>query len=74
MAGTVKAKRIEAPVEGLRALREKRGMSQSALARRLGCDKNTVSRWETGGFVSPANWRLLQVEFPELREGPNWRR
>ena len=32
----------------VRNLREKMGWSQSRLAREIGCDKTTVSRWESG--------------------------
>ena len=33
---------------GLKRWREKQGLSQEALARRLGVSSNTVARWERG--------------------------
>jgi transcriptional regulator with XRE-family HTH domain len=42
----------------LRRWREGRGISQSDLARRLGVDRVTVARWETGARQPPPFLRL----------------
>ena len=51
----------------LRAWREKRGLSQSSLARMLGVDHNNVWRWESGRHkVLPG--RLMDLVLAGLDE------
>ena len=51
----------------LRAMRQRRGMSQADLARYLGTTQQTVGRWETGQVPQP-RWRVRIDEF--LSDGP----
>lgn len=39
--------------------RTERGWSRAALAKEVGCHRNSVERWETGGSISV--WMLLRV-------------
>jgi DNA-binding transcriptional regulator YiaG len=43
-----RARRRLPPPRARRRLRERSGVSQAAIARALGVDRATVSRWETG--------------------------
>jgi DNA-binding transcriptional regulator YiaG len=49
----------------LKYARHALGMNQEQLAERLGCRKETVSRWETGGLRLPPAERLAIVALLE---------
>ena len=47
--------------EAIKELRQKLGLSQEALARKLGVSVLTVRRWEKGSF-KPSPLALLRIE------------
>jgi len=54
----------------LRSLRKAAGLTQAALAKRLGVALNTVSRWETGeARITPPMARLLRLVLGPPRRG-----
>lgn len=62
---------MRTPRTGLAARRRRQGMSQEALAERLGVARTTVARWETGeveplAWVRPALANALAVNLEEL--------
>lgn len=46
----------------LKSLRKERGMTQEQLAERLGVTAKTISRWETGVYLPPAEMLLALSE------------
>ncbi len=53
--------------EDLRRWREARGLTQTALARALGVEHNTVYRWEVG-LRSPPAGRILDLALTALTQ------
>lgn len=45
----------------LRALRRDRGLTQAELARKVGCLRPEIARWETRADVWPSAPRLVQL-------------
>ncbi len=59
----------------LRVRRERLGLSQSALAAKLGTTQNTISRWEIGTLnIEKAEMLELALEALEKRGPPARRR
>lgn len=50
----------------LKSWRESRGLTQAQLARRLGVDQMTVSRWERGSGRRGAPGEVLELALAEL--------
>ena len=46
----------------IRELRERLGATQAGLAKRLGVDRVTVARWETGARQPRSRWLLERIE------------
>lgn len=44
----------------IKKLRESKGMTQKALAHRLGVERSTVAKWETGE-ATPRSDKLLEI-------------
>lgn len=45
----------------LAKLRRKRGLTQVALARKIGCDPTEIARWEAGEERWPRGARIVQL-------------
>lgn len=55
--------------EEFRALRERLGLSQEKLARRLDVSQNTVARWESGSRKISGPAAVLLRLFVDMHEG-----
>lgn len=54
---------MDAIAEWVRSNRVAKSWTQLELAKRVGVDSGTVSRWERGGFPNLKQFRLLCVHF-----------
>lgn len=62
------AKKLERLGERLKRLRERAGLTQSALARRVDCSVVTIANVEQGRTTDPG-WRLMEAIARELGAG-----